>query len=99
MPTSPSSTATRVTPTKASLQSSSAASPPTSGAEVCPAACSDPNQPSARPNRSGGTVAPSAASSSGVVNALATPCSARPARNRVSVPASTQATEASTYTA
>ena len=96
MPANPSNAATSATPTKASRQSHSAASPPISGAEIWPADCSDPNQPSARPSRSAGTVAPSTASSSGVVNALATPCSARAARNSAQVPASTQASEAST---
>ena len=97
MPTTASAALTTADTANAHRQSNSAASPPTSGAEVWPAACNEPNQPSARPSRSGGTVLASAANSSGVVNALATPCNARPPRNTASVGASAQSSDAAVY--
>ena len=60
-----------------SRRSASPAIPPSSGATTIAAVCTEANKPIARPSFSGGVSTASAASSSGVVNAFATPCSAR----------------------
>ena len=92
-PTTASTAAAAATPTNASRQVASAASPPSSGAVVCPAACIEANSPSERPSRSRGVVAAIVASSSGVVNAFATPCTPRPTSSSGNVADTTHSTE------
>jgi len=92
--TSISPSATAAGSRNASRHEISAASPPSSGANEMPAACTPANVPIDRPSRSRGTTSASAAITSGVVNAFATPCAARPTRNTPMFGASAAITDA-----
>ena len=82
----------------ASRQLPSAARPPSSGASDSPPACTPANMPTARPRSPAGTASASPASSSGVVNALAVPCSARDTRKMPIVGATAASSSATAYT-